>query len=71
MSTIKQPSNVSEFDSYFEDHDIADLLDTKNRRINVDMPATFLFQLDQKAKSLGVSRQSLVKRWLAEKLNIG
>ncbi len=70
MSTIKQPSNVNEFDEYFEDHDIADLLDTKNRRINVDMPATFLFQLDQKAKALGVSRQSLVKLWLAEKLNI-
>ena len=70
MSKIKQPSNADEFDAYFEDNDISDLLDTKSRRINVDMPATFLFQLDQKAKLLGVSRQSLVKLWLAEKLNI-
>ena len=67
---LTKPKNAKEFDQYFEDNDIADLLETKPKRINIDFPSAFLFKLDNKAKSLGVSRQSLVKIWLAEKLGI-
>ena len=38
------------------------------KRVNVDFPAWMVESLDQEAKRLGVTRQSLIKMWLAEKL---
>lgn len=71
MKTVKtKPSNAKEFDEYFEGNDIADLLVKSSYRININLPSAFLIKLDNKAKNLGVSRQSLVKLWLAEKLEI-
>lgn len=69
-STINKPKTATEFDEYFEDNDIADLLEIKPKRVNIDIPPLFLNKLDYKAKSLGVSRQSLIKIWLAEKLGM-
>jgi hypothetical protein len=66
----KQPKTVEEFDRYFETHDIADLLDTETRRVNIDFPAAVLSRLDLKAKQLGLTRQALVKYWIAERLNL-
>jgi len=64
MSKVKTlPKTNEEFDEYFEDNDIADLLETKPRRINIDVPPAFLYKLDNKAKTLGVSRQSWLKNW--------
>ena len=40
----------------------------EQRRVNVDFPAWMIRQLDQEAKRLGVPRQSLIKMWIAEKL---
>ena len=40
----------------------------EQRRVNVDFPAWMIRQLDQEAKRLGVPRQSLIKIWIAEKL---
>lgn len=55
---------------------IADQLDlskarrigTDARRVNVDFPAWMVDSLDREARRLGVTRQSLIKLWLADKL---
>lgn len=38
------------------------------RRVNVDFPAWMVDQLDREADHLGVTRQSIIKVWLAERL---
>jgi predicted DNA binding CopG/RHH family protein len=39
------------------------------KRINVDIPAEFLADLDREAARRGITRQSLIKVWLYEKLH--
>ena len=46
----------------------ADRPGQEQRRVNVDFPAWMISQLDKEAKRLGVPRQSLIKIWIAEKL---
>ena len=41
---------------------------TEAKRVNVDFPAWMVDSLDREARRLGVTRQSLIKLWLAEKL---
>ena len=38
------------------------------RRVNVDFPTWMIEALDREAKRLGVTRQSLIKVWIAEML---
>jgi hypothetical protein len=38
------------------------------KRVNVDFPAWMIESLDQEADRLGVTRQSIIKIWLAERL---
>jgi hypothetical protein len=38
------------------------------RRVNVDFPTWMIESLDREAGRLGVTRQSIIKIWLAEKL---
>ena len=38
------------------------------RRVNVDFPAWVVAGLDREARRLGVTRQSLIKTWIAERL---
>ena len=38
------------------------------KRVNVDFPAWMVDSLDREARRLGVTRQSLIKLWLADKL---
>ena len=38
------------------------------RRVNVDFPAWVVEALDREAARLGVTRQALVKLWIAERL---
>jgi len=65
------------FDKKFDDsEDITNLLDLKKaerplkkqRRVNVDFPVWMIDSLDKEAERLGVSRQSIIKVWLAERL---
>jgi hypothetical protein len=37
-------------------------------RVNVDFPLWMIQSLDKEAKRLGVPRQSIIKIWLAERL---
>ena len=38
------------------------------KRVNVDFPTWMIDMLDQEAGRLGVTRQSIIKIWLAERL---
>jgi hypothetical protein len=38
------------------------------RRVNVDFPEWMVASLDREAARLGVTRQSIIKVWLAERL---
>lgn len=69
--------NSSEFDQRFDEGEsVIDALDLgaarrprlEQRRVNVDFPLWMVEQLDQEASRLGVTRQSIIKVWLAERL---
>lgn len=67
-----------DFDKKFDDNkkDIIDDLDLtslrrpnlKQKRVNVDFPVWIIDSLDKEAKRMGVTRQSVIKLWLAERL---
>ena len=65
------------FDKKFnEGQDISNTLDLskvrrlnqEQKRVNVDFPTWMIASLDREAKHLGVTRQSIIKVWLAERL---
>ncbi|MHB0873961.1 MAG: type II toxin-antitoxin system BrnA family antitoxin [Acidithiobacillus ferrooxidans] len=69
---------AKEFDKKFEEgqEDIDDDLDLSSarrvnqeqKRINVDFPAWVVASLDREAARIGVTRQSIIKVWLVERL---
>ena len=71
---------ASEFDKIFDDgkEDVLHLFDMKSarrpgleaRRVNVDFPNWMVEKLDKEARKIGVTRQSLIKLWLADKLEL-
>jgi hypothetical protein len=40
----------------------------EQRRVNVDFPSWMIDSLDREARRLGVTRQSIIKVWIAERL---
>jgi hypothetical protein len=42
--------------------------DQEQRRVNVDFPTWMVHSLDKEARRLGVTRQSIIKVWIAERL---
>jgi len=40
----------------------------KQRRVNVDFPQWMIDRLDKEAQRMGVTRQSVIKVWLSERL---
>lgn len=68
---------AEEFDKRFDQgDDISEHLDLskaerpgqKQRRVNVDFPLWMIHSLDQEAHRLGVTRQAIIKVWIAERL---
>jgi hypothetical protein len=69
---------ASELDKKFDDNqeDILEYFDTSKikmlneepKRVNIDFPAWMVNSLDKEARHMGVSRQAVIKMWLAEKL---
>jgi len=68
---------ATEFDAKFDrGEDITEFLDLsqakrpghKQKRVNVDFPTWMIEALDREAKRLGVPHQSIIKVWLAERL---
>lgn len=79
MKTI----TAKEFDDKFDNNeDISEYLDfsksvklkdfnqlkTNTKKVNVDFPEWVIQALDQEAKKIGVTRQSIIKVWIAERL---
>lgn len=42
----------------------------QQKRVNVDFPTWMIDSLDREADKLGVTRQSIIKVWLAERLEM-
>ena len=40
----------------------------ESRRVNVDFPSWMVDALDREARRMGVTRQSVIKVWIAERL---
>lgn len=68
---------AEELDKKFDEgEDISSYLDISKarrpqqdqKRVNVDFPLWMIQQLDKEAKRLGVPRQSIIKVWVAERL---
>ena len=68
---------AKDFDKAFDDgQDITPYLDLstarrpnqEQKRVNVDFPVWMVSLLDAEATRLGVTRQSVIKVWLAERL---
>lgn len=69
---------AEEFDKIFDDNkeDITDYLDLSKarrpnlepKRINIDFPTWMVKKLDEEAQHIGVSRQAIIKTWLADKI---
>ena len=43
-------------------------LKTETRKVNVDFPEWIIESLDREARKIGVTRQSIIKMWIAERL---
>lgn len=65
------------FDRKFDEgEEITDVLDLSKarrplqtqKRVNVDFPTWMIQGLDREARRVGVTRQSIIKVWLAERL---
>jgi len=71
---------ASEFDQKFDEaENILEDLDLsaarrpalEQKRVNVDFPLWMIHGLDREARRMGVTRQSVIKMWLAERLQQG
>jgi len=69
---------AKDFDKKFDDNksDVIDDLDLSTlkrtnqaqKRVNVDFPSWVIESLDKEASRVGVTRQSIIKLWLVERL---
>lgn len=68
---------AKDFDKAFEDgEDLTEHLDYSKarrvnqeaKRVNIDFPIWIVEKLDKQSRKLGITRQALVKVWIAEKL---
>lgn len=69
---------ANDLDKKFDDGDediVADFdlatakrVNREQRRVNVDFPVWMIESLDKEASRLGVTRQSIIKVWLADRL---
>ena len=71
---------AEEFDKMFDsgEVDMTPYLDLSSRRrpnqeakrVNVDFPQWMVDSLDQEAARIGVTRQSIIKTWIAERIDL-
>ncbi|WP_129667905.1 type II toxin-antitoxin system BrnA family antitoxin [Phytoactinopolyspora endophytica] len=71
---------AEEFDAKFDrGEDLTEALDMtaarrpgyEQRRVNVDFPAWMIESLDSEARRLGITRQAVIKTWIAQRLDRG
>jgi len=71
---------TTELDKKFDEgkEDIVDAFDLESghrmnheqKRVNVDFPKWMVRSLDQESSRLGITRQSLIKMWIADRLKV-
>jgi len=74
----KKPTTAEELDKIFDDgeEDVLQYFDLdkatrprlEQKRVSVDFPVWMIQQLDREARRLGVTRQSVIKVFISEKL---
>jgi len=79
MKKKKATITAKELDRRFDEgEDIAKYLDwsqvtrpgLERKRVNVDLPVWMISTLDKEAKRVGVTRQSIVKMWLLDRIKM-
>jgi hypothetical protein len=77
MKKEKATISAEELDRRFDEgEDISAFLDwekatrpgLEQRRVNVDLPSWMISELDKQATRIGVTRQSIIKVWLSERI---
>ena len=70
MKANKLDQKFDSGESIIEDLDLSKVRRPilEQRRINLDIPIWMIESLDRESKRLGVTRQSVIKVWIAEKL---
>ncbi|MDR2896007.1 MAG: BrnA antitoxin family protein [Propionibacteriaceae bacterium] len=77
MSKQADTISAEQFDQMFDDGaDVTPYLDLRStrrpnrepKRINIDLSAGMIQDLDAEARRIGVTRQSLIKVWLDERI---
>jgi CopG antitoxin of type II toxin-antitoxin system len=78
--TGRKSITAEEFDRRFDaGEDVSEYIDWSKaerinavpKRVNVDFPTWVVNGLDREAQRLGVTRQALIKLWIAERLEAG
>lgn len=73
-----KPTTAEEFDCRFDSgEDMAEFVDWNSgrttqvqpKRVNVDFPQWMVLKLDREAKRRGITRQALIKTWVADRLD--
>lgn len=79
MEKPKDTITAEELDKKFNDgEDISEYLDWSKavrpnldqKRVNLDLPIWMIDRLDVEAKRIGVTRQSIMKVWLSERIKV-
>jgi len=62
--------DISEYLNFSKASKVTDFEEKKfkTKKVNVDFPEYILTLLDKEAKKIGVTRQSIIKVWIAERL---
>ncbi|MCX6036244.1 MAG: CopG family transcriptional regulator [Chloroflexi bacterium] len=70
MKAAKFDKKFDDGKSVFEDLDLSGARrpGQEQKRVNVDFPVWMITALDREARRLGVTRQSIIKMWMAERL---
>jgi hypothetical protein len=77
MAKKEHTITAEELDRRFDDgEDITEFLNLdqafrpnlEQRRVNLDLPNWMIASLDQEAKRVGVTRQSIMKVWMSERI---
>ena len=75
MKPSKKKIEPQTFDQQFDGGDVTPHLELHNakvlrpiQRINIDVPREILNQVDHEADRIGVTRTSLIKIWIAERI---
>lgn len=69
-STKKESTTAKNLEKKFDEGEsVLDYFETENKRVGVDLPPWAIQALDREAARRGITRQSLIKTWLVDRLD--